>query len=143
MSAETFDDREAARRRTRSVVLWLLAASALLIGAWAAGAPRSFYDDFVFGRQWIALDGPYNEHLVRDVGGLNLALAVVTIAAALRPDPARVRIASLATLAFAIPHVAYHLSATGPYGTADTVALLGAVGSQVLVPAALLWEVRR
>ena len=35
-----------------------------------------FYDDFPgLGRSWVAADGPYNEHLVRDVGALNLALA--------------------------------------------------------------------
>jgi hypothetical protein len=45
----------------------------------AAGVLRDFPGA---GRSWVAPDGPFNEHLARDVGVLNLALAVVTIAAA-------------------------------------------------------------
>ena len=55
-------------------------ASAL--GIYAAFFPRAFYDDFPFGRRWVAHDGPYNEHLVRDFGAMNLALAAVTLARA-------------------------------------------------------------
>ena len=52
-------------------------------GFWAAFAPRSFYADFPgAGRHWISPDGPYNQHLIRDVGELNLALFVVVLAAA-------------------------------------------------------------
>ena len=55
--------------------------------AWSASgprvAPKSFYEDFPgAGRVWVAVDGPYNEHLVRDVGSLNLALAFVAVAGA-------------------------------------------------------------
>ena len=44
------------------------------VGLQALFTPRSFYDDFPLGRGWVAMDGPYNQHLVRDVGSLNLAL---------------------------------------------------------------------
>ena len=38
-------------------------------GLWATLSPRSFYDEFPGGgRAWVAADGPYNEHLVRDFG---------------------------------------------------------------------------
>ena len=63
------------------LMLWLLAIANLGVGLQAAFTPRSFYDDFPFGRGWIAMDGPYNEHLVRDVGTLNLALVVLAFAA--------------------------------------------------------------
>jgi hypothetical protein len=57
-----------------------------VLGSWALLAPRSFYDDFPgLGRSWIAVDGPFNEHLIRDVGALNLALLVLVVAAAWRP----------------------------------------------------------
>jgi hypothetical protein len=47
-------------------------------GAWPAGWPRSFYDDFPWpGHPWVAPLGAYNEHLLRDFGGMNLAMAVV------------------------------------------------------------------
>ena len=65
------------------ILLVLLGVPSVVIGLWAGLAPRGFYDDFPgAGRSWVAPDGPFNEHLVRDVGVLNLALAVVTIAAA-------------------------------------------------------------
>lgn len=141
------DDRAAetspSRVRARSTVLWLLAGAAGVVGLWATVAPASFFDDFVFGRQWVALDGPYNEHLVRDVGGLNLTLAVVTLAAALRPEPRWVRVAAVATLVYAIPHFGYHAMATDPFGAADVVAMLSALAAQVLAPIGLLAEVRR
>ena len=54
--------------------LLVLAVSALTVGLWALLVPRSFYDDFPLpGRAWVSTLGPYNEHLVRDVGALNLA----------------------------------------------------------------------
>ena len=56
------------------LLLWLLALGNLGVGIQAAFTPRSFYDDFPLGRGWVAMDGPYNQHLVRDVGSLNLAL---------------------------------------------------------------------
>src|SRR5205085_11878832 len=64
------------------IALGILAVVGLQVVLWAAFAPRSFYDDFPgSGRVWVAVDGPYNEHLIRDVGELNLALAVVAIIA--------------------------------------------------------------
>ena len=62
----------------RRGILWALNALGAFVGAWALAAPRSFYDGFpmpgLLGA-WVASDGPYNEHLVRDVGSLYLALA--------------------------------------------------------------------
>ena len=57
------------------------------VGLQALFAPRSFYDDFPIGRGWVAMDGPYNQHLVRDVGSLNLALVVLVFAALVVVDP--------------------------------------------------------
>ena len=57
------------------ITLAVLAVQGLVLGCWAAFAPRSLYDDFPgFGHHWVVVDGPYNEHLVRDVGSLFLAL---------------------------------------------------------------------
>ena len=51
---------------------------------WAQLAPRSCYDTFPLpGHRWIASSGAFNEHLVRDVGGLYLAMTVVSVWAAL------------------------------------------------------------
>ncbi len=75
-----YGDHGAGRCVTRytTVLLAVIAIGYAGVGAWAALAPRSFYDDFPGGgRHWVAVDGPFNEHLVRDVGTLNLALAAV------------------------------------------------------------------
>ena len=60
------------------IIVALLAISALVLGFWAAFDPRGFYANFPGGgRHWVSADGPYNEHLVRDFGSLNLGLAAV------------------------------------------------------------------
>ena len=70
--------------------------------------PRSFYDDFPgAGRTWVAVDGPYNEHLVRDVGGLNLALAFVAVLAARhRQHPASPASPVAPRCIYGVPHLA-------------------------------------
>lgn len=90
--------------------LGVMALGALVLGVWALGAPASFYDSFPgFGRFWVSVDGPYNEHLVRDVGSLNLALFTVTGAAfVLVGNRALVLTAAAANAAFAVPHLLYH-----------------------------------
>jgi hypothetical protein len=58
-------------------------APQILTGLWALSAPRSFYDDYpLAGRAWISTLGPYNEHLVRDVGAGLLALGMLVALAA-------------------------------------------------------------
>ena len=66
-------------QRTERSALALIGLFMLPAGLQAAFAPRSFFVDFPLGRGWISHQGdPYNEHLVRDVGALFLALIVVT-----------------------------------------------------------------
>jgi nucleoside-diphosphate-sugar epimerase len=120
------------------VALWVLLVSAASLGQWAQFAPHSFYASFPFGRGWIAVDGPYNEHLVRDFGGLNLALAVVTGAALiLRRESVSVTVA-LAWLAFAVPHVVYHASHLDDFDTGDAVGNVVATASLVVLPVVIL-----
>ena len=96
-------------RLAMRVALLFLVVSALLVGVWAAVAPRSFYLDFPgSSHMWVAADGPYNEHLVRDVGELNLALAVVTACALVWLTRAVTVAAALAWLVYSLPHFAYH-----------------------------------
>ncbi|MBY5162161.1 hypothetical protein KR546_06625 [Nitriliruptoria bacterium AS10] len=118
------------------MLLGVVAATLVGVGGWALLAPASFYADFPFGRSWVALDGPFNEHLVRDVGALQLALGVVAGLAVTRPWLTGV--AALATLVFAVPHLAYHATHLAPFGVGDAVAQLVALTVQVLVPLRLL-----
>ena len=56
--------------------LWFLAVNGAVVGIWALFFPQAFYDSFPgMGRSWVSVDGPFNEHLVRDVGGSFLSLA--------------------------------------------------------------------
>ncbi|MGH9032057.1 MAG: hypothetical protein ACRDY4_09425 [Acidimicrobiia bacterium] len=118
--------------RLARIVLAVLAVSGAIVGLWATFAPRSFYDDFPGGgRSWVAPDGPFNEHLVRDVGSLNLALTVLTVAAAVLLVRSLVVVAALGWLAYGIPHLVYHLRHRDVYDTGDQVASLT---SLALVP---------
>jgi len=99
-----------ARRLVARVALLLLAAAGLYQGLWAQFAPRSFYDDFPAGLTWVAVDGPYNEHLVRDVGGLVNGLGVVAIVAALWLSTPLLVANAVGWLVYALPHFVYHVN---------------------------------
>jgi hypothetical protein len=59
------------------VALAAVAAANAVTGLIALLTPRSFYDDFPFGVEWIALLPPYNEHLTTDVGAFLVAFALL------------------------------------------------------------------
>ncbi len=109
----------------RRVALAVIAAGSLLVGVWAQGFPRSFYDDFPgLGRVWVAVDGPYNEHLVRDVGGLNLGLALVAVVALVTGSVLVARVAGGAALLFGVPHLLYHATHLDGFDSGDAAAML-------------------
>jgi hypothetical protein len=114
-----------------------LAASPASIAAWTLLAPRSFYDSFPGGgHHWVSALGAYDEHLVRDVGALDLGMTLLLVWAALSLAPALVR-AALASFALAsLPHLIFHLSERGTLGARDAVA--GDLGIAVTVVAPLV-----
>lgn len=122
----------------RRLVLLLLAAAAVTVGLWAAVLPTSFFSAFPLGRDWVAADGAYNEHLVRDVGALHLALAVVTLVAWRRPTPTQIRAAAAAWLVFTAPHLAYHIVHADLLSLPDALAQTALLALQVIAPAWLL-----
>lgn len=120
--------------------LGYLAINALVLGLWAPIAPRLFYDDFPgLGRSWVSVDGPYNEHLIRDVGALNLALAVVLVVTFVTLSKELVYVAAGAALAWGIPHFAYHAFHTEPLSFGDNVVNLGGLALASLYPLGLLY----
>jgi hypothetical protein len=127
------------RDRYTRVLLAIVAIGYVGVGAWAALAPRSFYDNFPGGgRHWVSVDGPFNEHLVRDVGTLNLALAAVTIAALVRPGRYLVQVVAAATLVYSAPHFLYHLFHLDLLDTSDQVAQVVSLSITVIAPVLLL-----
>ena len=113
----TGDSRPARRGLLRGGLLFL-AANPLVGGLWAVILPRSFYEDFPLpGRDWVSALGPYNEHLIRDYGTLNLALAVLLVAAAILVEQHLVQVALVTWLVFATPHLVFQLGAAGRTGS--------------------------
>lgn len=123
----------------KRVVAAVLGLSAAFVGAWAAVAPDSFFRSFPLpGRDWVAVLPPYNEHLVRDVGGLYLALFVVSAWTVVRPRHETFAMAGLAWEVFSIPHLVFHARHLGTFSTADAVGNMIALGGTVLLAAVLL-----
>ncbi len=127
------------------VGLWFLIASGVMVGAWAQFFPQVFYDSFPgLGRSWISVDGPFNEHLVRDVGGLYLALSAVTVIAAFTKTHETILAAALGWLVSQIPHFAYHIAHLHVYTSMlDKIGNVLTLGLLVLVPAYVFVRVIR
>ena len=120
-------------------VAGVLAVSAAYPGGWAAAAPRSFYGSFPgLGRRWVSVLGAYDEHVVRDVGGLYLALMTVSVWAALRPRAETFRLVGLAWEVFCVPHLVFHAAHLSVYGVLDLVGNVVALGGTVTLAAVLL-----
>src|SRR5262245_66166799 len=111
------------RIRWVRIGLIVLAVSGAVVGVWAGFAPRSFYDDFPgLGQHWVSVDGPYNEHLVRDVGWLNLALTVMTVWAAVSLARSLVLAVLVGWLVVDLPHLVYHAANLDGLSAADGTA---------------------
>jgi hypothetical protein len=119
--------------------LVFLALTQAGVGGWALVAPQSFYDSFPLpGHAWVAMFPPYNEHLMRDFGALNLALCVVLVFAAVTMRKTVTRAALTAYVVFAVPHFVFHLGHLGHMPFADQVGNVVSLAVAVLLPLALL-----
>lgn len=128
---------------TQTVATGVLTASALYVGWWASLAPRSFYDSFPgLNRMWVGGDGPYNEHLVRDVGGLYLALAVSGVLALVWRDRRTTLVLGAAWTTFSLLHLGYHLHHLGDLAVVDVVGNVVALGGTLVLAVLLLVPAR-
>jgi hypothetical protein len=126
------------RDRLARCALGLIGVFMLPVGLQAAFAPRSFFDDFPLGRGWIALEGGgYDEHLVRDVGALFLALVIVTFWSAFTGRGV-VPVAA-AWLVQGVLHLWYHVGHLDELESVDRVGLVGSLVSVPLLAAVALW----
>lgn len=135
----------AATGRGRAGVMWaglmLLSLQALVVGLWALFLPRSFYEDFPSaGRAWVSTLGPYNGHLLADVGAMYLALGVLLAVAAVTLGGELVRTSLLTWLVFAVPHLVFHAATLHHHPLPiDRAGNLVGLGLVVLLPLVLLY----
>ncbi|MEX2256111.1 MAG: hypothetical protein WEC34_11790 [Acidimicrobiia bacterium] len=143
MTATTGSTSTAAATLLTRVGLLILAVQGLLTGAWATVAPRSFYDDFPgFGLSWVSPDGPYNEHLMRDYGALNLALGAVALGAAIWLTRTLVITAAGAWIVSSIPHIVYHALNGEAYDTSEHISIVAGLFFAPIVAIVVLWSQR-
>lgn len=123
----------------RSGLLYLLYVNAS-VGIWATVAPRGFYDDFPGGgRMWVSADGPYNEHLIRDVGAWSLGMAVVVAAALWTLSRPLVITVGAAAAVLGLPHAVYHARHADVFDSGgDAVVSIGGLFLSVLVGVAVV-----
>jgi hypothetical protein len=139
----TGGSRVAGRTLLARIGLLVLAAQGLLSGIWATAAPRGYFDDFPgFGLSWLAPDGPFNEHLMRDYGALNVALGVVALCAAMWLTRTLVITAAIAWIVYSVPHIVYHALNGQAYDTSDHVAIVGSLLFAPVVAIVVLWAIR-
>ena len=110
-----------------------------VVGTWPLVSSTGFYQDFPgFRGGWIAMDGPFNEHLLRDFGGLTLALAALLVGAAVIGTTAVARLAGVAALLFGLPHCLYHVGHVSHFARIDQVLIVATTALGVVVPLVVL-----
>ncbi len=113
--------------------LGYIMVTGVVVGAWALVLPHAFYGAFPgFGHAWVSVDGPYNGHLVRDVGGAYLVFAALAGLALASPGRVSPFAVGFATLFFNGPHLVYHLTMLGMYAAIDQALNVGALGAALL-----------
>jgi hypothetical protein len=136
--------RRQVRRTWLRIGLLFVAATPLAGGFWALLFPRAFYEGFPLpGSGWVSTLGPYNEHLVRDYGALNLAMAVLLLAAGVFLERCLAQVALITWLVFEVPHFVFHLGQTHHFSAGSNLAQLGGLAFLVLLPLGLLFLSRR
>jgi hypothetical protein len=125
--------------KSKQRIVAVLAVAAAVTGVWAAAFPLSFYTDFPApGRHWVSALGPYNEHLTRDVGGLFLALLVLSVLAWRRPTPTTLRMTGGAWLIFNAEHFLWHVLHLDVFPAADKIGNVVALGGLLILSVLLL-----
>jgi hypothetical protein len=129
--------------KAKQLIIAVLAIIAALVGVWAAVFPVSFYNDFPLpGRRWVSTLGPYSEHLIRDVGGLYLALLVLSVYALRRPTVAAMHMAGGAWLIFSAEHFLWHMLHLEMFPMIDKIGHVLVLGGVLVLSILLLFPDR-
>ena len=132
---------EPALRGWTRLLLWILAISAFSIGVQAEFSPRNFYTNFPFDRGWVAMDGRYNEHLIRDFGALNLALFALTLCAIFVGTRTIARVAATSWIVYSVPHLVYHLRHLSmPMAGAEKVVMVVSLAAPIVAGIAVFFD---
>jgi hypothetical protein len=128
------------RRVIIRLALLVSGVPSLATGAWGLFAPHSFYTSYPGGaaHAWIAASGPYDEHLIRDFGGLLLALNALIIFAAVILERRVVIATAGASLVFAVPHLIYHVAHVSDLRGVDRVLNLALLVAAVTLMVAVI-----
>jgi hypothetical protein len=116
------------------LTLACLAVSAAVPGLQATISPSGFYDGFPFGRAWVQMLPPYNEHLIRDVGNYKVAFAILFAWAAWRPSRHLVLPLASAWSVAALLHAVYHALHLDGFGAGDAIALTTVLVAALALP---------
>jgi hypothetical protein len=120
-------------------VLVIVAAYELILGLWLTVVPKTFYDH-VPTVDWTP---PYSDHLFHDFGGATLGLGIVLAAAAIRFDRYLVVVALVAYLAYAVPHLVFHLGHLEGEEPGWSIALAVVLALSALIPVSALAGARK
>jgi hypothetical protein len=100
--------------------------------------PKSFYEDFPFGRGWVQEYPSYNDHLIYDYGAYTLGALVALVIAAMWLDRRVVQLAIVSWLVSATIHLVNHVVTVDRYSTGDAVANIAGLLLFVVIPGGLL-----
>lgn len=121
------------------VCLVVLTLSGAVVGCWAYFAPLNWYTTFPgMGMRWLPVLGPYNEHLVKDVGGMYLALTALSALTFVYLANRTLRlVTAVSWTTFNLAHLIYHLQMLHMYGARDAVLNVIALSGVLLCSAVL------
>lgn len=126
-------------RRLHAAAAAFSALLAGFVGVWAYFFPATFYASFpgVLG-SWVSVDGPFNEHLIRDVGAMYLALGCASVGSLIWRSDVGYRVLGIAWTVFGTLHFAYHAFHLEHLAVAEAVGEMVALGVSLLLGILLL-----
>jgi hypothetical protein len=119
-------------------LLWSLAALDTAVGAFATVAPHAFYRN-VLG---VDMLGPYNQHLLSDVGGFYLGFGLLFAWAAWTRGRQLVRAACVAATLTGVLHFGYHAAHLEHFSTGTAAAQTAGLTFAVALPLLSLFASR-
>ena len=128
------------RTRWIQVLLGINLVTLLPLALWPLVSPRGFYNQFPGGPyHWIDINGPYNEHFLRDFGALNAALVVILVFALWKPTTSLLQATGLALAVYALPHAIYHLSHLDVYKSSEKFIATAPLVAQFVMGLVVVW----